>query len=150
MASRMTCGTRATANKEPTRVKSSESTSLSSNGKRWSDVIPDGPGAAPRRALRKHVRNSIGSNSNCSASSACWTSRLNPSLGTGGLRSGSERALNVANVRGAREDPSNSCLAVDTSPTCTEDMARAALLASSSSSWARRLRRTSPMKLHSR
>ena len=36
-------------------MKSLESTSLSSSGKRWSDVIPDGPGAAPRRALRANT-----------------------------------------------------------------------------------------------
>ena len=84
MASRMTC--------EPVplptgthRVKSVESASLSSTGKKWSDVIPAGPGAAPRRALSRKINNSIWSSSICSAGSA-WTSRLNPSLG--GLRSG--------------------------------------------------------------
>ena len=63
MASMISSGTFPTASSELTWTNKSHSTSLSKTRNRWSDVIPDGPGAAPRRAFLKQVRSSNGSNS---------------------------------------------------------------------------------------
>ena len=84
MASRMVCGTCPTESKLATCVSSSDATSLSKTGKRWSDVMPDGPAAAPRRALLKQTRNSTESSSNCSAGWSSATTLLRSSLGSGG------------------------------------------------------------------
>ena len=65
-ASRIASGNCPTESKLATLCNSSESPSFSETGKRWSNVMLEGPAAAPRRALLRQVRNSIESNSNAS------------------------------------------------------------------------------------
>ena len=95
MAWRMASGTRPTESRPATSVKSSDALSLTNTEKRWSDVIPDGPAAAPRRALLRQIKNSSEFNSNCSTGWVSATALLNPSLGIGGRLSGSVSALRV-------------------------------------------------------
>ena len=129
MASRMTCGTRATTNKEPTRVKSSESTSLSTVGR--------GGRKSFLTDLEPHHR------------VPCANTSETPSVPTqivqqvrlAGLPGSTlpwELVVSALDQKVLSMWP----MCADSSPTCTRDMARAALLASSSSSCARRLRRT--------
>ena len=80
---------------DPIWASNCESASLSRTGKRWSGVMPDGPCAAPRLALRRHVKNS-------------------------NIHSGSVRAVDVAKVPGASAPPSNACLVADNSTTLTK------------------------------
>ena len=88
----------------------------SSNGRKCSHVIPDGPPAAPFFADRKLRENSISSNSN-----GLWGGiRGTSSRGLGGRLVGSRTAFKVAVVPGARSAPSNACLPLESSPNCTK------------------------------
>ena len=133
----------AVAKSDPTWQNRSESWSDSKSGKKWSEVIP---GATPRLGVRRHNRNSEGSNSNGVTGLPLLQ---HGSLGTGGLRSQSVNALNVVRSPGANCAPSNACRAADNSPNCANRKARDALSRTSSGAFSCALHLIYALELHS-
>ena len=83
-------------------------------GQRWSTVMPDGPGAAPVRAVLTFFRKSSCDRSNSSGSKcAMWSGT--GSLGTAGRLDGSSSAFNVFRSPATKLAPSRACLPADTS-----------------------------------
>ena len=103
--------------------RAAESRSLSRRGKRCSDVMPDGPPAAPRLDIRRQMRNSSSSKSNVTSGSLRAISWLNSCHGKGGRRSGLVSSLDVVSVLGATSAPSRETRAADNSPIWTNDRA---------------------------
>ena len=108
--------------------------------------MPNNPPAAPFFAQRTFRKNPSESSRN--AAVAWWSLTLcgKGSRGRGGCRSGFVRARNVAKLPGAKQDPSNACLAEDNSPNWANAWARSALSSTESArAWRmRRLPRHSP------
>ena len=135
--STMSSGTAALAKFCAKRQNLVMSSWFSNNGRKWSDVIPDGPPVAPRRAMRRFFAKRSGSNMNSGPRRSNKSSGRG-SRGTGGRFTGSESARRVACVPGARAAPSRARRPADNSTIWTNAWARSALRWTSSS---RRFRR---------
>ena len=106
-------GIKPLANCPATSPKSLVQTVSARRGFKCSAVIPDGPAAAPLRAVRKFCNNALLRTSSGSAS------RMERSIGvltTRGLRVSSFNNFSVLESPGAIAAPSNACRAEDNSP----------------------------------
>ena len=125
--------------------KGSQQSSSSSSTLTCSHVAPDGPAAAPLRALSKLVLN-------FAASTASGAGAWKSSQGGKGTRrlwgrlAGCHNSATVSSVAGAKGAASNAELAADNSPRCASAAARSARLWASFSALltGRRCRRAAP------
>ena len=101
--------------------------------RRCSLVVPEGPAAEPRRALRKHRRKSCKGSGHGSAGTCRRTLSGKGAYGTGGRRSGSRSSASVSRVPAAKGWAVRACPAADSSPMWTRAAARRARCASEGS-----------------
>ena len=114
-AERIDNGTSALARNPATWHTEANDLTDSNKGNKCSEVMPDGPRAAPRRAIRMFFANRSSSNWTNSSGSNPKIFGGTGSLGRGGRHTGLVNSANVANVPGATTAPSRARLAADNS-----------------------------------
>ena len=108
--------------------KSSQQSSSSSSTLKCSHMAPDGPAAAPLRALSKLVLNFAASTA---SGAGAWKSATQDGKGTWrlwGRLAGSRNSAAVSSVAGAKGAASKAELAADNPPRCASAAARSARL----------------------